>query len=67
MPNPEVGTLTVRLHYLANASSDQTVKKLCEELSATKTVFPRTNLRLDLKREPTRKLPEIRSSEGRET
>ena len=49
LPDPNVGTLTVRLHHLANASSDQAIEKLCEELNATETVFPRTNLRLVLK------------------
>ena len=43
------GTLTVRLHHSANAATDQVIEKLCEELNATETVFPRTNLRLVLK------------------
>jgi hypothetical protein len=49
LPDPHAGTLTVRLHHGANAASDQAIEKLCEELNATKTVFPRTNLRLVLK------------------
>lgn len=49
LPDPKAGTLTVRLHHLANASSDAVIQKLCEELNATETVFPRTNLRLVLK------------------
>ena len=49
LPDPIEGTLTVRLHHLASASSDQAIKKLCEELNATETIFPRTNLRLVLK------------------
>ena len=49
LPDPEVGTLTVRLHHSANAVTDQVIEKLCEELNATETVFPRTNLRLVLK------------------
>ena len=49
IPDPNEGILTVRLHHLANASSDQAIEKLCEELNATETVFPRTNLRLVLK------------------
>ncbi len=49
LPDPKAGTLTVRLHHLANASSDAAIQKLCEELNATETVFPRTNLRLVLK------------------
>jgi hypothetical protein len=48
-PDPEAGTLTVCLHHAANAATDQVIEKLCEELNATETVFPRTNLRLILK------------------
>jgi hypothetical protein len=48
LPDPEAGTLTVRLHHAANAATDQVIAKLCEELNATETVFPRTNLRLVL-------------------
>jgi hypothetical protein len=49
LPDPNAGTLTVRLHHGANAATDQVIEKLCEELNATETVFPRTNLRLVLK------------------
>jgi hypothetical protein len=49
LPDPAAGTLTVRLHHSANAATDQVIEKLCEELNATETVFPRTNLRLVLK------------------
>jgi hypothetical protein len=49
LPDPEAGTLTVRLHHSANAATDQVVEKLCEDLNATETLFPRTNLRLVLK------------------
>jgi len=49
LPDPDAGTLTVRLHHAANAATDQALEKLCEELTATETVFPRTNLRLVLK------------------
>jgi len=49
LPDPEAGTLTVRLHHSANAATDQVIEKLCEELNETATVFPRTNLRLVLK------------------
>jgi hypothetical protein len=48
-PDPKAGTLTVCLHHSANAATDQVIEKLCEELNATETVFPRTNLRLVLK------------------
>jgi hypothetical protein len=48
LPDLEAGTLTVRLHHLANASSDAAIRKLCEELNATETLFPRTQLRLIL-------------------
>ena len=49
LPNANQGTLTVRLHHMANACSDAAIQKLCEELNATKTQFPRTNLRLVFK------------------
>jgi len=49
LPDPAAGTLTIRLHHGANAASDLAIEKLCEELNATETVFPRTNLRLVLK------------------
>jgi hypothetical protein len=41
--------LTVHLHHAANAATDQAIEKLLEELNATETIFPRTNLRLVLK------------------
>jgi len=46
LPNHEAGTLTVRLHHLANHSSDAAIRHLCRELNATETVFPETSLRL---------------------
>ena len=49
LPDPEAGTLTVRLHHSANTATDGVIKRLCEELNETATVFPRTNLRLVLK------------------
>lgn len=49
LPDPAAGTLTVRLHHSANAATDQVIEKLCAELNAAETVFPRTNLRLVLK------------------
>jgi hypothetical protein len=39
-------TLTVRLHHLTQAAHDAAVRFLCEELTATETVFPGTDLRL---------------------
>jgi len=49
LPDPQAGTLTVRLHHAANAATDRVIEKLCEELNATETIFPRTNLRLVVK------------------
>jgi hypothetical protein len=48
-PDPEAGMLTVRLHHNANGATDQVIEKLCAEINATETIFPRTNLRLVLK------------------
>ncbi len=46
IPDVSAGTLTVRLHHMASRSADTAVRHLCDELNATKTVFPGTNLRL---------------------
>ena len=45
-PDMQAKTLTIRLHPLANNSSDQAVRHLCRELNSTQTVFPGTELRL---------------------
>lgn len=49
IPDYQAGTLTVRLHHMAIGYSNDAIGKLCEELNATETLFPRTNLRLVLK------------------
>lgn len=46
LPNYEQKTLIVRLHHLAQRASDEVIRKLCDELNATETLFPRTDLRL---------------------
>ena len=46
IPDSEAKTLRIRVHPLANKSSDQAVRHLCEELNTTETVFPGTELRL---------------------
>ena len=46
VPDPQAKTLTIRLHPLANTSSDLAVRHLCAELNATETLFPGTELRL---------------------
>jgi hypothetical protein len=46
VPDPQARTLTVRLHPLANASSDEAVRHLCAELNAAEAIFPGTDLRL---------------------
>ena len=45
-PDEENKTLTVSLHNLTNPVSDRIVRNLCQELNATKTIFPGSNLRL---------------------
>ena len=42
----KVNSLTIRLHPLANTSSDLAVRHLCAELNTTETLFPGTELRL---------------------
>lgn len=46
LPDEKEGTLTVSLHHLANASSDHLAQELSQQLNASDTVFPGTNLRL---------------------
>jgi len=46
LPNAREKTLTVRLHPLANESSDDAVRHLCAELNQTEPLFPGTELRL---------------------
>jgi hypothetical protein len=45
-PDPQSHTLTVRLHHLSARVHDEVVARLCNELTATETVFPGTDLRL---------------------
>lgn len=46
LPDPQAKTLTVRLHHLTQGAHDAAVRHLCEELTATETIFPGTDLRL---------------------
>jgi hypothetical protein len=48
-PNETAGTLTVNLHHLGNARADQWAGQLAEELNATETIFPGTQLRMVFK------------------
>lgn len=49
LPDYANKTLTVRLHHFARGHTDTVIAKLCDELSATETVFPRTDLRMIFK------------------
>ena len=49
LPDLDKQTSTVRLHHLANVMSDKVIEKLCIELNATETRFPRTNLTMIFK------------------
>ena len=46
IPDLNTKTLTVCLHHLTQAAHDGAVRYLCEELTATETIFPGTDLRL---------------------
>ncbi len=46
LPDADNKTLTVRLHHLTQAAHDQALLALCDELNATETIFPGTDLRL---------------------
>ena len=45
-PDLETKTLTVRLHPLPSRLQDEAARHLAEELTATETLFPGTDLRL---------------------
>jgi hypothetical protein len=49
LPDLDKQTLTIRLHHSASVMSDKVIGKLCIELNATETLFPRTNLRMVFK------------------
>jgi hypothetical protein len=46
IPNPAQQVLTVQIHPLSSAVHNEVLRKLCEHLTDTETVFPGTNLRL---------------------
>lgn len=46
LPDSQSKTLTVRIHHLASRSADTAAAYLCDELNATETLFPGTDLRL---------------------
>ena len=46
LPDLQAKTLTVRLHHLTQAAHDAALRHLCDQLNATETVFPGTDLRL---------------------
>jgi len=46
LPDADHKTLTVRLHHLTQATHDEAVRHLCNELNATETIFPGTELKL---------------------
>ena len=45
-PDPVAKTLTVRVHHQTGALQDGALARLCEETTATETLFPGTNLRM---------------------
>ena len=45
-PNEKENTLTVELHHFVNRKDDFSITHLCDELNATKTIFPGTNMKL---------------------
>ena len=46
IPDVNAKTLTVQFHHLTQAAHDAAVAYLCEELTATETTFPGTDLRI---------------------
>ena len=49
LPDYSQKTLTIRLHHMTTQSADAAIRKLCDELNATQTIFPRTELRMIFK------------------
>ncbi len=49
LPDLENKILTVRLHHMANRQSDKVMRKLCDELNETETIFPDTDLKMIFK------------------
>jgi prepilin-type processing-associated H-X9-DG protein len=49
IPDEQNGTLTIRLHPLANKANDEAICYLCEEMTSAELVFPGTKLRLVFK------------------
>ena len=45
-PDPQNQTLTIRLHRLSTAAHDEALSHLCQELTATETVYPGTDLKM---------------------
>lgn len=46
IPNPAEKTLTVQMHPLTSAVHNEALKELCIQLTATETIYPKTELRL---------------------
>ena len=57
LPDPQAGTLTVRLLHQASRAQDAALDPLLEELNQTRTVFPGTQLRLVYELPPTASEP----------
>lgn len=53
VPDPDAGTLRVRLHGMANARSNRALAGLCEILNAYQACYPGTGLRLVLEAPPS--------------
>jgi hypothetical protein len=49
IPDLPAGTLTVQLHHLTQATHDEILRHLCDQLNETETIFPDTKLRLMFK------------------
>lgn len=49
IPDEEQQTLTIRLHHLANHLSDEAAQFLADQINASETCYPGTNLRLKCK------------------
>ena len=62
-PDIEKKTLTIRLHHPATHAHGRTWQRICEELTATETVFPTTELTMKFKMVSPVAAPETQSME----
>jgi hypothetical protein len=46
IPNEEQKTLTIQIHPLSTSAHNEVLKHLCDQLTGTETIYPKTDLRM---------------------